>query len=78
MTWWVNGVAGGNATLGWISAIGTYQAPATVPSPATVTIRARSVADPTAVGSAAVTIAGPPSISAVSPSPLHVALSSSQ
>ena len=72
VTWWVNGVAGGNATLGWISAIGTYQAPAAVPSPATVTIRARSVADPTAVGSAAVTIAGPPSISAVSPSALHV------
>src|SRR5262249_15851018 len=37
VTWKVNGVGGGNATVGTISASGLYRAPASVPSPATVT-----------------------------------------
>jgi hypothetical protein len=56
VTWKVNGVAGGNATLGTISQAGLYMAPATVPFPNTVTVSAASVAVPPAVGSATVTI----------------------
>jgi serine protease len=56
VTWYVNGVAGGNATVGIISASGVYTAPATVPSPATVTVTAVSVADTTRSGSAQVTV----------------------
>jgi len=45
VTWDVNGVAGGNSTLGTISPNGLYTAPAAVPSPEiTVTIHANSVA----------------------------------
>ena len=69
VSWQVNGVSGGNATLGTISAAGLYTAPATVPTPATVTVKAVSTADPTRSGSATVTItaAGTVSIS-ISPS----------
>src|SRR3974377_360138 len=38
--WEVNGVAGGNSTVGTISTLGTYTAPATVPNPYHVTHRA--------------------------------------
>lgn len=60
VTWSVNGIAGGNATLGTIVANGnggaTYTAPGVIPSLATVTVMATSVADPTKAGSATVTI----------------------
>ncbi|MGB7846201.1 MAG: choice-of-anchor Q domain-containing protein [Candidatus Acidiferrum sp.] len=56
VTWQVNGVAGGNATVGAISTSGLYTAPAVVPSPATVTVTAVSQADPTKSASAQVTI----------------------
>jgi serine protease len=56
VTWQVNNVMGGNATVGTISTSGVYSAPASVPSPATVTITAVSVADSTRSGSAQVTI----------------------
>jgi serine protease len=56
VTWHVDGVAGGNATVGTIGADGVYTAPAKVPSPATVTITAVSAEDPTRSGSAAVTV----------------------
>src|SRR6266513_3442543 len=62
--WQVNGVAGGNTSVGTISTTGVYTAPATVPSPAIVTVTAVSVADPTRSGSAQVTVtAAPPSTS---------------
>ncbi len=67
VTWLVNGVSGGNSTLGTISASGQYTAPATIPSPATVTVTARSVADPTRSASAAVTVVAAVTVS-VSPS----------
>jgi hypothetical protein len=54
--WQVNGVAGGNLTVGTISAAGVYTAPAAVPSPNTVTVTAVSAADPTKSASATVTI----------------------
>lgn len=57
------------ASVGSISATGLYTAPATVPSPATVTVQARSQADTSAVGSAAVTITPPPAAITVAISP---------
>ena len=60
VTWLVNGVLGGNTTLGTISAQGVYTAPATVPSPATVTVTAASIQDPTRTADAQVTITAPP------------------
>ena len=56
VTWKVNGVAGGNSTVGTISAGGLYTAPAAVPSPANVTVTAVSTADPTKSASATVVI----------------------
>lgn len=56
VTWKVNGITGGNSTVGTISAGGVYRAPAAVPSPATQTITAVSVQDPTKSGNAAVTV----------------------
>ncbi|HVW87268.1 MAG TPA: hypothetical protein VHB50_21425 [Bryobacteraceae bacterium] len=63
VTWSVNGIAGGNATVGTIGAAGLYRAPANAPSPATVTIRATSSADSSASGTATVTVAPNVSIS---------------
>ena len=60
VTWSVNGVAGGNASVGTISSAGVYTPPASVPSPATVTITAMSAASPIAMASAQVTVAAPP------------------
>ncbi len=56
VNWSVNGTAGGNSTVGMISAAGVYTAPMTVPSPATVTITAVSAMDSTKSGSAQATI----------------------
>jgi len=56
VTWQVNAVSGGNATVGTISSSGLYTAPAVVPSPATVTVTAVSQADATKSASAQVTI----------------------
>lgn len=46
VTWWVNGVKGGNATVGTIDSAGLYTAPAILPSSATILIKAVSVQDP--------------------------------
>lgn len=67
--WSVNGVAGGNATVGTISAAGLYTAPAAVPNPASVTVTASSVASPGTSASASVSISAPPPVVAVSLSP---------
>jgi hypothetical protein len=56
VTWQVNGVAGGNATVGTISGAGLYTAPMTVPSPATVSVTAVSAADAARSASTQVTI----------------------
>ena len=56
VNWRVNGVAGGNSTVGTINTNGLYVAPATLPSPATVTVSAVSVADTAKSGSAMVTV----------------------
>ncbi len=54
--WQVNGAAGGDATVGTISASGMYTAPASVPSPATVTVTAVLQADSSKSASATITI----------------------
>jgi hypothetical protein len=56
VTWDVNGVSGGSASAGTISASGLYTAPATLPSPASVTVTAVSQADAQARASASVTL----------------------
>jgi len=50
VNWQVNGVAGGNATVGTISTSGLFQAPATIPAPTTVTITAIYQTDATTSG----------------------------
>src|SRR5262245_44956611 len=42
LTWRVDGISGGNATIGTISSAGLYTAPATVPIPDAVRITATS------------------------------------
>jgi hypothetical protein len=54
--WQVNGVSGGNATIGTVTAAGLYTAPSAVPSQSTVTVTAVSSADSTKSASASVTI----------------------
>jgi len=54
--WKVNGVAGGNSTVGTVSASGLYKAPSAVPNPATVTVSATAAADQTKTATAAVTV----------------------
>jgi polygalacturonase len=55
VTWLVNNVAGGNSTVGTISATGLYTAP-TVTTSTAVTISAVSLLSSTATGSAGVTV----------------------
>ena len=59
VNWTVNGVAGGSASVGYISAAGLYTAPANAPSSSTVTITATSVAGPSVSQSLAVTLTAP-------------------
>ena len=56
VTWQVNQIAGGNSTVGTITAAGVYTAPASVPNPATVVVSATPVADPSTVGKQSLTI----------------------
>jgi parallel beta-helix repeat protein len=55
-TWSVNGISGGNATVGTISSAGLYTAPNDLPNPASVTIQATSQADSSKSGSVALMI----------------------
>jgi serine protease len=59
VTWEVNGIAGGNASVGTITSSGVYTAPSTVPSPATVTVTAVAAADASATASSQLTITAP-------------------
>lgn len=56
VTWYVNNIAGGNSTVGTISTVGLYTAPAVLPTPDTVTIEAISQANTGATASATVTL----------------------
>ena len=65
VTWQVDGVVGGNASVGTISATGEYTAPASLPSPSIVTVAAVSNQDPTRSDTASVTITAAPAAVAV-------------
>lgn len=70
LTFYVNGVQGGNAEVGTINPAGLYTAPALVPTPNNVTITATANGHPdVAPGSVAVAILNPiPVLSSVTPS----------
>lgn len=71
VTWQVNGVAGGNSTVGTITSVGVYTPPAVIPASNTVTVMAVSVASPSTSGSAPVSILNPiPSVSAAGATPV--------
>jgi hypothetical protein len=74
VTWQVNGVAGGDATLGVISSAGMYTAPQVLPPSTNITITA---ADGTASATAAVTLEASLSVS-ISPSTASVPNGGSQ
>ena len=78
VTWTVNGVTGGDATVGTISTGGVYTAPATAPAQPTVTVAAVSVADPTKSATAAVTLTAtaPPLSITIAPTSATLALGS--
>jgi uncharacterized protein (DUF1800 family) len=59
VTWQVSGVAGGNSTVGTITAAGVYTPPAKIPTNNSVNVTAVSVASPSVSGSAAVSILNP-------------------
>jgi hypothetical protein len=61
VNWSVNGVAGGNATIGTITPQGVYTGPGAVPNPSVVSVTATSQDDPFDSASANVTVvsAGP-------------------
>jgi serine protease len=61
VSWQVNQVPGGNATLGTISPAGVYTPPATVSGTLNVTVSAVSLAVKTQRGSAQVVVTAPPS-----------------
>lgn len=68
----VNDIPGGNATLGRITSGGLYTAPATVPNPATVTVKAISMADPTKMATASLTITSPAMTITITPATANV------
>src|SRR5881398_2440171 len=79
VTWQVNGVTGGNATVGTISSSGLYTAPGVVPNPATVTVTAVSQADATKSAAAQVTITATTTVSVtISPTSATVAAGGTQ
>lgn len=73
VTWSVNGIPGGNATVGTINSNGVYTSPGDLPASTAVTVQATSVADTTKSATAAVTITSDISVS-VSPQSMPVEL----
>jgi hypothetical protein len=66
VTWSVNGINGGNATVGTIAG-GEYTAPAAPPNPSTVTITAASVQTPQMFSDATATILAPTVLNSITP-----------
>ena len=77
VTWSVNGVSGGNATTGTITASGLYTAPSVLPSSPGITITAASQAQPSASGTASITLESNVQVT-VSPSGATVATGARQ
>ena len=73
VTWKINGIAGGNATVGTITSGGIYQAPTSIPNPNTIQVQATSLADTTATSTGTATIVNPvPVLNAVLPTTIPV------
>jgi uncharacterized protein (DUF1800 family) len=73
VTWAVNGTAGGNATVGKITASGVYTAPAALPTPNSVSIEATSSSTPSLSGKSSIMLENPvPTVTAVSPAAVPV------
>jgi len=73
VVWSVNGVMGGNSTVGTISTAGLYKAPAALPTPDSVSIEATSSSDKTLSGKVMVMLENPvPTVTAVSPTAVPV------
>ncbi|MBM3757623.1 MAG: hypothetical protein FJW38_27030 [Acidobacteria bacterium] len=67
VTWDVNGVVGGNSVVGFIDSItGLYTAPQAA---VTVSVRAKSDVEASAIGTSAVTVVNPPPLVAITISP---------
>jgi hypothetical protein len=77
VVWEVNGVQGGNSTLGTITA-GLYTAPSAVPSPATVSVTAVLETNSKVYAAAAVTVTVPQVAVSISPASVAVAPGGSQ
>jgi uncharacterized protein (DUF1800 family) len=72
-TWSVNGIAGGNATLGTIDANGNFSAPMALPVPNTITIAAAETEKPSESASSTVTLLNPiPVVTGISPPQINV------
>lgn len=69
VTWLVNGIAGGNSSLGTVDKSGNYTAPPYVPVPPNVTVTAVANADESKFANASVSLTGPSIPGAVSISP---------
>jgi hypothetical protein len=68
VTWAVNGISGGNATLGTISSTGAYTAPSALPNPNTISITVTSAQNTSANATSTVTLWNPtPALTSVSP-----------
>ena len=71
VTWQVNGVNGGNSTVGTISSAGVFTPPSTIPTANTETVTAASVGAPGVTGTAPIAILNPiPAITAAAASPI--------
>lgn len=62
VSWSVNGIAGGNSTVGEINAQGLYRAPSNIPVGTPITVTAALNSNPSIVGTAAVSILPPPAV----------------
>jgi uncharacterized protein (DUF1800 family) len=75
VTWTVNGISGGNGTVGTIDSNGLYSTPGALPNPNTVTVGATTQATPSGQGTSAVTLENPiPIITAMSPTTVGLGL----
>jgi hypothetical protein len=73
VAWSVNGTAGGNASLGTISAAGMYSAPEFPPASNAISVTATQTSDASKYASAAVALQNPvPQIATVNPTSISV------
>jgi len=77
VSWTVNGITGGSASVGFITPAGIYTAPQILPASATVTITAQSAADSTKQASATISILSDIAI-ALTPGAIGVELGATQ